>query len=240
MRPLFETPRQAAQRRISKPLYVQMLKKVRLLVPMLEREITSTTDKFFRTGVQYLDKQASLAEQVAVPGLHPWEPLDLAYIKWKASANFFALTGHGAWPGLSFGGASLIDTLHNVSGTNAFGKAYVEVQGWNGLPLTTRAASFPSSPTQCRLRVILHPWGRMTRLDVFHIEHWLEYRGIISRETRIKLTNPNGPNRPFLRPLMVYYSDVILPAVVQRILCERFAGLNVTVKVERPFVAGGF
>ena len=217
---------------------------------VLEPLITKSVDSFFQSVVPLLGHLVDLDSQVSIPGLAPWKPLSLAYIKRKANALFFLQTAlQSSRPGrhrsvhelLTGGGPSLIETLSKNHGFWAFGNTKIRVTDWQDFPVT-EFSTFTLPPTvyEVKFHLYIHLWGDLKKADLPRFEQWLERQGIFDHHTFQKLTNPRGVQRPLLRAWLSHYANVVIPDVIEQALNKRYPHKYIVVRVVKPFDTGPF
>lgn len=222
--------------------------KAKEIVELVTPAVNAAVDNFFRALTPYMGQDEDLASQVRIPGLQPWAPLSLDYAKAKSSAAFYVYTGlqPNAPPRrrkmpretLSYQNVSLIKLFQSLSGTQVFGGAIIDLRDWNDQPVTNAKIAPPPSATQIRFTLLVRPWGTLTKSDLHTPERFLQGKGVLTPRAVDKLTNPRGKQRPLIRPWLAYYSDTILPYVIETALSARFG--SVTVKLLKPSDPGPY
>ena len=232
---------------------------------MIRPELVRILDSAFRALAPLMGQLEDLESQQPIMGLGPWQPLTLDYIKRKGSANFFVynalLSGHHQprrssheiLHDLTHGshrdplteahriarlGKSLIETVDGLSGLAIFGQPDIQARDWQEMPVSMTAGLDPPNPAQVRCTIWIRPYGKLTRSAMPRIEWWLEQQGAITRSDRIKLTNPQGWQRPLVRPWLAFWADVRIPQAIEDALNARFP--HVRVKVLRSWDTGPF
>ena len=151
--------------------------------------------------------------------------------------------------------ASLISTLEHVRGIKAFGGTTVTVsyEGVEDVVITrtstfkvndrgrkkaenftqiTGSKDFEQTVRGLKVKLKVRIWSEITRSEIPNIEFIMAARGAIDLKTAQKLFGRTAYHRPLIRPLMSYYSTVLIPHAIEDTIRRRFGGIKSGTKIE--------